>query len=82
MSTDKEEFSFRKRILLKNVDPKVYLSPRRNTCNINLALHFPILLKEKHLDTLQAQWQDVVHIKETVHSFTHQDTYTFNFRLG
>ena len=43
--------------LLRIIDPKESLSPKRNSNDIlKLALHFPTLVKEEELDVLQDQW--------------------------
>jgi len=36
---------------------KVVLSPNRNTSIVSLAVHFPMLVKEENLDTLEDEWQ-------------------------
>lgn len=49
------------------IDPKVALSPLRNVKSIvQLAVHFPTLVKEQDLDDLQEQWQDLLHAKASL----------------
>ena len=60
--------------LLKNLDPKVALSPHRNTSIISLAVHFPMIVKEEDLDTLEDEWQSLMHAKETVQNLTQTAT--------
>lgn len=52
--------------LLKNLDPKVALSPLRNTSIISLI--------EEELDTLEDEWQSLIYAKETVQNLTQTAT--------
>lgn len=53
--------------LLRIIDPKDFLSPKRNSSGVlKLALHFPRLVKEEELDVLHDQWGDLLYAKEAL----------------
>ena len=53
--------------LLNILDPKVALSSQRRIRAIpKLAVHFPNLVKEEELDSLQEQWEDLFHARSTL----------------
>ena len=60
--------------LMKNIDPKVAISPHRSTCITSLAVHFPMIVKEDELDSLEDEWQGLMHAKETVQNLTQTPT--------
>lgn len=57
-------------VLLENLDPTVSLSPHRSTSIISLAVHFPMLVKERDFYTLEDEWQSLMYAKETVQNLT------------
>ena len=60
--------------LMKNIDPKVAVSPHRSTYITSLAVHFPMVVKEEELDTLEDEWQNLIYSKETVQNLTQTPT--------
>lgn len=60
--------------LMKNIDPKVAVSPQRSTYITSLAVHFPMIVKEEELDALEDEWQSLMYAKETVQSLTQTPT--------
>ncbi len=56
---------------LSVVDPKVVLSPQRQVTSIaQLAVHFPTLVKESHLDDLQEEWEDLLHTNTSLRNLS------------
>lgn len=52
---------------LQIIEPKEAMNPGRRVKSIaELAIHFPTLVKEKDLDVLEDQWQDLLSVKESL----------------
>lgn len=52
---------------LQIIEPKEAMNPDRRVKSIaELAMHFPTLVKEKDLDDLEDQWQDLLSAKESL----------------
>lgn len=61
--------------LLKIIDPKESLSPRRNKDSIiKIALYFPTLVNEEELDILEDQWKDLLYVKESLNNLSESAT--------
>lgn len=69
--------------LLNVLDPKVALSSQRRIRTIpKLAVHFPNLVKEEELDSLQEQWEDLFHARSSLQYLTQSATCFWHELLG
>lgn len=61
--------------LLRALEPSEALSPQRNMKSISqLAVHFPMLVKEEDLDKLQDQWRDLLYTRSSLEKISKQAT--------